>query len=113
MGYEDVRLSWDQQIIPLSTNEVKQQLMQGEPRIAYDITVRTRLLREGEVELVAGSGEQGGVDGSLAEASFCFPNDIVASPDGRVLYVNEVGDDATTGRELTPTRIRRIVLADG
>lgn len=53
MGYEDVQLSWDQAVIPLTGDEVKKRLMEGEPRIAYDVTVRTRLLWDGEEELVA------------------------------------------------------------
>ena len=53
MGYADVLLTWDRNIIPLTTEEVKGRLLRGEPRIAYDITVRTRLLREGEEVLVA------------------------------------------------------------
>ncbi|MEM7049201.1 MAG: SMP-30/gluconolactonase/LRE family protein [Acidobacteriota bacterium] len=61
---------------------------------------------EGEVTLFAGSGEKGGADGALLEASFCFPNDIAVSPDGRRLYVNEVADETSEGRKLAPTRIR-------
>jgi L-seryl-tRNA(Ser) seleniumtransferase len=53
-GYGDVDLSWDDSLIPLSENEVKRQLKDGEPRVVYDgTTVRTRLLREGEERLVA------------------------------------------------------------
>jgi len=54
MGYGDVDLSWDQKTIPLSEEEVKEKLMAGEPRLAYDgTTVRTRLLQDGEEVLVA------------------------------------------------------------
>ena len=53
MGYTDVVLSWDRDIIPLTTQQIKERLMQGEPRITWDITLRTRLLREGEEVLVA------------------------------------------------------------
>ena len=53
MGYTDVVLSWDRDIISLTTEQVKERLMQGEPRITWDITLRTRLLREGEEVLVA------------------------------------------------------------
>ena len=70
-----------------------------------------RVSLAGEVELVAGSGEKGGKDGPALEASFCFPNDLGFSPDGRTLYVNEVADESTDGRKLGPTRIRRIDLA--
>lgn len=51
-GYEDVELTWDPEIIPLTTDEAKAGLMAGEPRLAYLMTVRTRLLREGEDALV-------------------------------------------------------------
>ncbi len=54
MGYGDVDLSWDQDVIPLSEEEVKEKLMVGEPRLAYDgTTVRVRCLRDGEEVLVA------------------------------------------------------------
>ncbi len=51
-GYEDVELIWDPGVISLSTDEAKAALMAGEPRLAYLMTVRTRLLREGEDALV-------------------------------------------------------------
>ncbi len=52
-GYEDVELTWDPDVIPLTTDEAKAGLMAAEPRLAYLMTVRTRLLREGEDALVA------------------------------------------------------------
>ncbi len=53
-GYGDVDLSWDESAIPLTEAEVKQQLKDGEPSVVYDGTsVRTRLLRDGEEQLVA------------------------------------------------------------
>jgi sugar lactone lactonase YvrE len=62
----------------------------------------------GELEVFAGSGKKGGADGTAAEASFCFPNDIDVSDDGKTFYVNDVADEASTGMKLGPTRIRRI-----
>lgn len=62
----------------------------------------------GKTELFAGSGEKGGIDGPRLKASFCFPNDIAVSPDGKRFYVNEVADESTKGTKLTPTRIRLI-----
>lgn len=53
MGYADVDLSWDEEIIPLSQEEAKKKLKQGNPSIVYLITVRTSLLREGEEFVVA------------------------------------------------------------
>jgi len=53
-GYGDVDLGWDESVIPLSETEVKRQLKDGEPRVVYDGTsLRTRLLRDGEEQLVA------------------------------------------------------------
>ena len=65
-----------------------------------------RVSLEGEVALVAGTGEKGGADGAGTEASFCYPNDIAASADGKTLYVNEIGDETSQGFKLDPTRIR-------
>ncbi len=64
----------------------------------------------GKITLVAGSGEKGGTDGAALKASFCYPNDLGFSPDGRYLYVNEVSDPASDGQLLSPSRIRRIDL---
>lgn len=54
VGYADVHIQWDEEIIPLTPDEAKEKLMDGEPRVAYDgVTVRTRCLRDGEEMLVA------------------------------------------------------------
>ena len=54
MGYADVDLVWDEKIIPLTEEEVRKRLKQGNPSIVYDgTTVRTRQLREGEEIVVA------------------------------------------------------------
>ncbi len=66
---------------------------------------------DGSIELVAGSGDKGGADGPALEASFCYPNDIAVSPDGRWLYLNDVADETSQGYKLGPTRVRRIALA--
>lgn len=71
-----------------------------------------RLGLDGELGVLAGSGEKGGADGDPSSARFCYPNDIAASPDGRYLYVNEVADETSSGMDLEPTRIRRITLSD-
>ena len=62
----------------------------------------------GETKLFAGSGQKGGKNGPRLEASFCFPNDIAISPDGKSLYINEVADASTDGMKLAPTRVRAI-----
>ena len=64
----------------------------------------------GEFSVLAGSGERGNQDGKALAASFCFPNDIAISDDGGTLVVNEVADCTSNGRQLAPTRIRRIQL---
>ena len=53
MGYADVDLSWDEALFPLTSDEVREGLMEGDPRVSYDVAVRTRLLRDGEEVLVA------------------------------------------------------------
>jgi len=54
MGYADVDLSWDENIIPLANDEAIRRLKEGDPSIVYDgTTVRTRQLREGEEIVVA------------------------------------------------------------
>ena len=54
VGYADVELAWDEEVFPVTANEVRQRLRDGEPRLAYDgVTVRTRCLRDGEEVLVA------------------------------------------------------------
>lgn len=63
---------------------------------------------DGTVTLFAGTGEKGGDDGPRLEASFCYPNDIAVSPDGKLVYVNEVADHSSEGMKLAPTRIRAI-----
>ena len=69
-----------------------------------------RVSLDGKVELFAGTGEKGGKDGPALDSSFCYPNDLGFSPDGRYLYVNEVADETSEGQKLGPTRIRRIEM---
>ena len=71
-----------------------------------------RVTLDGEVTLLAGSGKRGKDDGSPLDATFSLPNDIVASPDGKLLYINEVAPIEGSPMILAPTRVRRIVLAD-
>ncbi|MEQ8676681.1 MAG: SMP-30/gluconolactonase/LRE family protein [Aggregatilineales bacterium] len=63
---------------------------------------------DGEVEQFAGTGERGNQDGALLDATFTLPNDLSLSPDGRILYVNEVVAD-TDGINY-PGVIRAILL---
>ena len=53
-GFVDVDLSWDQRVIALTAQEVKDRLKLGDPPLIYDgTTVRTRCLEDGEERLVA------------------------------------------------------------
>ena len=53
-GYCDVELVWDEEVIPLSREDVDRLLRTGDPKIIYDGPgPRTLQLEEGEVELVA------------------------------------------------------------
>ena len=53
-GYYDVKLSWDEQIIPLTMDEAWQKLRDGDPPIIIvDEVFMTRCLEEGELLLVA------------------------------------------------------------
>jgi L-seryl-tRNA(Ser) seleniumtransferase len=53
-GYADVDLSWDREMIPLTSPELRALLREGNPKVIYDgTTVRTRQLRDGEEQLVA------------------------------------------------------------
>jgi len=53
-GYADVDLGWDESVIMLTPQELKDRLKQGEPPLVYDgTTVRTRCLDDGEERLVA------------------------------------------------------------
>lgn len=66
---------------------------------------------QGNVALLAGSGEKGNADGSAKEASFTFPNDLAFSPDGSKLYINDVGAETQDGRLLGPVLIRVLHLS--
>ena len=67
-----------------------------------------RVELDGTKALIAGTGEQGENDGLPSEASFSLPNDLGFSPDGSLLYVNEVADTESKGQKLYPTRLRKI-----
>lgn len=64
---------------------------------------------DGEITLLAGTGEKGNADGPALEATFTRPNDLVFSPDGSRIYLNEVVAD-TDGVNY-PSVVRAIVLA--
>ena len=64
---------------------------------------------EGELHLIAGSGEHGVDDGPAMEATLSYPNDLGVSPDGRILYWNDVAAIVEDrGQTLAPTVVRMI-----
>ncbi len=65
--------------------------------------------REGEVSVLAGSGEQGVDDGPAANATFSLPNGIAVGPDGS-LYVNQVA--SAEGSRNFPVAVR-VIRLDG
>lgn len=76
----------------------------------YEVTL------SGDTTRIAGSGAQGLDDGPALEATLSVTNDVALSPDGRVLYFNDVGrgEDgafpADSGRTIAPVWVRRLVL---
>ncbi len=69
-----------------------------------------QLTLEGELTLIAGSGERGLDDGPAESATLSLPNDVALSPDGRILYWNDVGVAEPDPQTLTPTWIRYVEL---
>lgn len=63
---------------------------------------------DGELELLAGTGQRGHDDGPSLEATFSLPNDLGISPDGNILYINEA--IPTSGSLNQPSQVRMIVL---
>lgn len=67
----------------------------------------------GALRVLAGTGERGHRDGPAARSTLSLPNDVALSPDGRVLYWNEVGPLGPETQTLTPTFVRRLTLPNG
>lgn len=62
---------------------------------------------DGQVDVLAGTGERGLQDGPGSAATFSLPNGIALGPDG-ALYINQVVDD--TGNRNFPVAVRRITI---
>jgi len=62
-----------------------------------------------QIETVAGSGKGGLVDGPALEAQLAHPNGIAATPEGSVLYFNDL-DGPWKGETETRIVLRRLVL---
>lgn len=65
---------------------------------------------DGEIALLAGTGERGWDDGPALEATFSLPNGIAISADGKMLFINQARQ--SIGRSNHPTTVRTIVLGD-
>jgi sugar lactone lactonase YvrE len=66
---------------------------------------------DGAFRLLVGSGDHGIDDGPALEATLSFPNDLAFSPDGRVLYWNDVAAIVEDGGQtLAPVVIRMLRL---
>jgi len=65
---------------------------------------------DGTSTLLAGTGSNGGRDGVALDATLSFTNDIALSPDGTILYFNDVAPSAPNTNVISPTIVRRILL---
>ena len=67
---------------------------------------------DGEVSILAGTGERGSIDGPALNATFSYPNGIAYDPGDHTLYINERHRDQNVAN-LTPAKssIRAIKLA--
>lgn len=64
----------------------------------------------GATRVLAGTGARGRRDGAAPDATLSFPNDIGVSPDGSVLYFNDV-DPGTSGTNvISPSWLRALRL---
>lgn len=72
----------------------------------YEVTL------DGVATVLAGTGQRGLQDGSARDATLSVTNDVALSPDGKILYFNDVA--ATTGATsvISPTVIRMVELVD-
>ncbi|MEM7416221.1 MAG: hypothetical protein AAF389_12030 [Gemmatimonadota bacterium] len=72
----------------------------------YEVTL------EGSVTLLAGSGARGLRDGTATRATLSLTNDVALSPDGKILYFNDVGVTSGGTQVIGPIVIRMLVLDD-
>jgi DNA-binding beta-propeller fold protein YncE len=67
---------------------------------------------DGDVSVLAGTGERGNADGPLLEATFTRPMGIDVSPDGRLLYVNTSDPPPVSPLSWTPNLVRVIEIPE-
>lgn len=68
-----------------------------------------QLTLDGELTLLAGTGTRGLWDGAALDARLSLTNDIAVSPDGSILYFNDVVNQ-TGGDVISPVVIRQLIL---
>jgi DNA-binding beta-propeller fold protein YncE len=61
--------------------------------VADQINHRIRMIRDGQVTTVAGSGVQGYADGAALQAQFNSPTALTISPNGGAIYVADYGNN--------------------
>ncbi len=64
----------------------------------------------GTTRVLAGTGVRGLDDGAALDATLSLTNDIALSPDGRILYFNDVGQTTQSTQVISPTALRMIIL---
>lgn len=69
-----------------------------------------RVQRDGSWAALAGTGEAGEADGPALQATLTRPNGIGASPNGDVLWVNDLVEGPGLGRGVSVVALRRIRL---
>jgi len=68
-----------------------------------------QLTLDGELTLLAGTGTRGLWDGAALDARLSLTNDVAVSPDGSILYFNDVVNQ--TGSDvISPVVIRQLIL---
>jgi sugar lactone lactonase YvrE len=72
-----------------------------------------RVTLDGEATVLAGSGARGRRDGAALDASLSLTNDLALSPDGTILYFNDVAGTDPNIRIISPVVVRALVLVEG
>lgn len=67
----------------------------------------------GTLTILAGTGTRGISDGPALQATLSIPNDLALSPDGSILYFNDVARTTGGTGVVNPTMIRLVRLATG
>lgn len=70
----------------------------------YEVTL------DGDFRVLAGTGARGRGDGPALQATLSFTNDIALSPDGSVLYFNDVDPSTPSTNVLSPSWLRKVRL---